>query len=523
MMGVRYLGCTDAENALIREHPDLAEFQFEPIELPISGTFDPIEILVSGSLVEDPLSLAITVSDWNWPPVTLCLLREDTTEDSIREMRSHPQVGRSIFICRAAREKIEETVEAALDFRQERAKWHSAKASANSFTINNISPRWLFESMMRCLDEYIYFKDSESRFLAVSQYLVEQCGRAKPEEVLGKDDYDFFDTQHASDAYADEREIATGRVQKILKEEHLEEDGRESWVLSHKLPLYTRSNFVAGSFGISRDITKAKELQGAIEASNLQMKSELELARNLQKTLMERRLPSFKVGPEQKALTIATKYLASSQLSGDFYACRRTESGAAAFLVADVVGHGVRAAMITAMIQIAVQQLDHLTDEPEVFMRELNAMIHRSVKPLKEPIFATAIFVRLDLEDLSMSYVQAGARHGISITGASPRTANLLPSDAVDCALGLMPTSDYHMSTIRMSSGDEIFLYTDGLVEACNQDDKEFGEARLLEWLSGTSSSSWAIRFKDMITQLRDFTESEAIDDDICLLAVRIP
>ncbi len=522
-MLVRYLGCTDAESALLKEHLGLADVKFQEIELPISGTSEPIEMLVAGSLVDDPLSLAVTVSDWNWPPVTICLLPADTTEETVRRLLSHPQVGRSIFACPASDGAIKTTVESALHFLHERAKWHDDEAYSGNFTINNISPRWLFESMMRSLDEYIYFKDSQSRFLAVSQYLIEQCGRTQPEEILGKTDYEFFDSGHADEAYTDERKIATGQLKELHKEEHLDEDGEEKWVLSHKFPLHTRSSYLAGSFGISRDITEAKKLQQAIEESNARMKAELELARNLQKTLMGRRLPSFVVEPDKAPLTIATKYLPSSHLSGDFYACRRTPSGAATFLVADVVGHGVRAAMITAMIQIAVQQLDYLTDEPEAFMRELNAMIHRSVRPLQEPIFATAIFARLDLKDLSMSFIQAGARHGASITDVPQRKANLLPGDTIGPALGLLPESKYEAGSIQLNSGDELFFYTDGLIEACNENDEEFGESRLLDWLAETPYALWEERFEKIMTSLHAFTRRNTMDDDVCLMAVSIP
>jgi len=508
---------------LLREQSGLDDAAFEAVELPISGTSEPIEMLVAGSLAEDALNLAVTVSDWNWPPVTICLLPGGTPRNDIRSMLHHPQVGRSIFPCLSEVGEIETTIEAALGFLRERAGWFNKMSFSDTYTINNISPRWLFESMMRSLDEYIYFKDAHGHFLAVSQYLTERCGRTRPSEILGKTDFEFFDARHSEEAYTDERKIATEKIEELHKEEFLSENGKEQWVLSHKFPLRTRSNFLAGTFGISRDITEAKQLQQAIEQSNARMKSELKLARNLQKTLMGRQMPAFTVGPEKVPLTLATKYLPSFHLSGDFYSCRKTPSGGAAFLVADVVGHGARAAMVTAMIQLAVQQLDHLSDDPESFMRELNAMIHRSFRPLGEPIFATAIFAVLDLNDLTLRFVQAGARHGATITGAAKREARLLPSDPIGSALGLLPDSDYRAGSLKVDSGNELFFYTDGLVEARNEKGEEFGESRMLKWLVGGPAGAWDERFDSLMVQLNGFTARKVMEDDICLLAVSVP
>jgi len=518
-MVVRHLGCTDSELDLLTTHRAFVRDRFEPIDLPISGTREPIEILVAGSLTDDMLNLAATVSDWNWPPVTICLFPETAADREIENLPLHPRIGRSIFACRNTGEAVDATLAAAGAFLKARAAAEFEDILGIPYTINNISPRWLFESMMETLDEYIYFKDDQSRFLAVSRYLVEQCGRAHPSEILGQTDFQFFDKRHAREAYADERKIAAGELPELHKEESLDKDDKRHWVLSRKFPLRTRSNYLAGSFGISRDITEAKELQQAIEQSNRRMQDELRLAKNLQRTLMGQRMPRFEAGPGGEPLQIAARYVPSFHLSGDFYSCRRTPSGAAAFLVADVVGHGVRAAMITAMIQIAVQQLDAHTDEPATFMSELNRIIHESVKPIDDTIFATAVFARLDLATSRLEFVQAGARHGASISRGD---AKLFSCGGIGPALGLLPDSAYEATSVAVDSGDEFVLYTDGLIEA-SRGDEVFGEERLLKMLSIEAGTPWDPRFDRLLASMREFTGRGEMEDDVCLLAVRMP
>jgi sigma-B regulation protein RsbU (phosphoserine phosphatase) len=83
-------------------------------------------------------------------------------------------------------------------------------------------------------------------------------------------------------------------------------------------------------------------------------------------------------------LEIATKYIPSFHLSGDFCSIVKTAEGGAAILMVDIMGHGVRAAMVTAMIQIAVHQLSDYASQPAEFMTRLNDMIDALLQLVKE-------------------------------------------------------------------------------------------------------------------------------------------
>jgi sigma-B regulation protein RsbU (phosphoserine phosphatase) len=301
-------------------------------------------------------------------------------------------MGRSIFFCKDTTESISKGLGQTHAFYTTRESLHFENTFSGNFSTNNISPRWLFQTMMEQLDEYIYFKDSDSKFLAVSRYLTESCGKSEPSEVLGLSDQDLFDEQHAKEAYLDERKIATGELKELYKEEQIIKNGKAVWVASRKLPLHTRSNFLAGSFGLSRDVTVEKELHRQLEENHERMQSELLLARNLQATMMQQSVPIFKDANGLNQLDITTKYIPSFHLSGDFYSIIKTEDGGLAVLVADVMGHGVRAAMVTAMIQIAVQQLNEYAHQPAEFMNRLNQMMQRTMQPSGQIMFTTAAY-----------------------------------------------------------------------------------------------------------------------------------
>jgi PAS domain S-box-containing protein len=112
----------------------------------------------------------------------------------------------------------------------------------------------------------IYFKDLNSCFYKTSNAMAKKYG-FKPEQLVGKSDFDIFGPDHSRDAYADEQEIISSRKPIIEKEEREDlTDGRIIWVSTSKMPLLDSLGNVIGTFGISRDITGRKRSERIREA-----------------------------------------------------------------------------------------------------------------------------------------------------------------------------------------------------------------------------------------------------------------
>lgn len=521
-MSVCYIDCEPALAQQIHNFPLFSEYEVVEAHFPITACKLKIDLLITGPKVGRLAKLAATVSDWNIPPACLFILSDTADYETTREqLLHHPRVGRSIFICKDTAEQIEAGLAAILAFYEKRESLEIDHSISGNYSTNNISPRWLFHSLMEHLDEYIYFKDADSRFLAVSRYLAESCGFSSPSEVLGQTDFGLFDSNHAKEAFADERMIATGELQELYKEENVKKGDQNIWVASRKLPLRTRSNYLAGSFGLSRDITEEKALQKRLEENNERMQSELLLAKNLQSTLMRTNVPTFHNKRGVTALELANKYIPSFHLSGDFYSVKKTQSGGAAILVADVMGHGVRAAMVTAMIQIAVQQLHPYAEQPAEFMSRLNDMMQRTMQSIGQTIFATAIYCYLDLEQKQLTYAQAGARHGVYVPASDSERAVIFPIAGISPALGLIPGTEYTETTQSLHTDDEIILYTDGIIEAA-MDEEEYSEARLVQFLVEHRRDDLQEMLDTLLQSVQDFTHSTELDDDACLIGMRI-
>ena len=130
-------------------------------------------------------------------------------------------------------------------------------------------PSGLAEIMLRAVLDHIpdslYFKDRDSRFLAVNRAAAHWFGAQAPEAVVGKSDFDLFTEAHARPAYdAEQQIVATGEPILGLEEKETWPDGRVTWVSTSKMPLCDLAGNVIGTFGISRDITQQKHTEQAL-------------------------------------------------------------------------------------------------------------------------------------------------------------------------------------------------------------------------------------------------------------------
>ena len=128
--------------------------------------------------------------------------------------------------------------------------------------------RYLFRVLMDHLPDAIYFKDLQSRFTWINRALAEKFGLRDPAEAVGKTDFDFFTREHAQQAFEDEQSIIrTGRPLLGREEKETWPDGRETWVLTTKMPLRDPEGRIVGTFGLSRDVTARKRAEEALRDS----------------------------------------------------------------------------------------------------------------------------------------------------------------------------------------------------------------------------------------------------------------
>jgi phosphoserine phosphatase RsbU/P len=200
------------------------------------------------------------------------------------------------------------------------------------------------------------------------------------------------------------------------------------------------------------------------------IQKELEIAQQIQLSI----LPS--IFPTSGSFRIAARYLPMTSVAGDFFDFVVENEHEASLLIADVSGHGVPAALIASMVKLAASAQSANADRPAEVLLGMNHVLCGNTQGQ----FVTAGYVHLNAFSWELRYSAA----------AHPPMLLLRNNDITEIAenglmLGAFSSSSYTTLTHSLKPGDRIVLYTDGLLEATNIDQEEFGPSRLQSLVRG--------------------------------------
>ena len=135
----------------------------------------------------------------------------------------------------------------------------------------------LLSTLLQNSTDYIYFKDSQSRFTHFSHSMLKFFNLNSPDELTGKTDFDFFEEEDARSFFDAEQEIIRSGIPRVgMIEREIVKGGPVSWALSSKVPVHHADGRIIGTFGISKDITEIKEAEAKLEVVHRQL---LEISR----------------------------------------------------------------------------------------------------------------------------------------------------------------------------------------------------------------------------------------------------
>jgi sigma-B regulation protein RsbU (phosphoserine phosphatase) len=387
----------------------------------------------------------------------------------------------------------------------------------------------LMKHLMDNIKDNIYFMDQDGRIILVNKQGAKWLGFNSPEEVIGKTDLDIFTDEHGRDAYEDEQRIMRTGIPVLGKEEkETWADGHETWVSTSKMPLRDDAGEIVGVFGISRDITehkKAEILAEKFAEENRRFREEMEddllMAAELQKTFFPISYPGFPAGGAagESVVEFNHRHYSGGMVGGDFCSIRKLSDTEAGILLCDVMGHGVRAALGTAIVRAMVEELSLQKKEPGQFLQHINRVLQPILRQGELFLYATACYMVLDVTTGGIRYANAGHPVPIILKAQHERAEWFVDGHAATGpALAVSEEVAYETIERTIRPGDCVFMYTDGIYEVENADGEEFGEERLLSAARRFMDRPLADLFPSLLNEARQFADAGAFNDDVCLV-----
>lgn len=237
------------------------------------------------------------------------------------------------------------------------------------------------------------------------------------------------------------------------------------------------------------------------------IEKDLELARNIQRNLLPKKIP------EPKNFDIAAINIPARQVGGDYYDLIRLKNGKLLVVIADVSGKGMQAALLMSNIQAIIKTLSKFEYSLDEATNLLNDLIAENTS---NGSFITMFWGVLDDETGEFTYTNAGHNPPLLV-----RDDKIIKLNEGGMILGVLPTMiSYESKTVQLKEGDKVVLFTDGITEAMNEKNEEYGDERLEKLVVENKSDSAEKLFNEILSDVTRHVSGAEQSDDITLLVI---
>jgi sigma-B regulation protein RsbU (phosphoserine phosphatase) len=396
----------------------------------------------------------------------------------------------------------------------------------------------LYHSLVETLPQSIYRKDLQDRFTFVNQLFCVALGKTA-EEILGKTDADFYPAKVAAKYQREDRRVIQTRVTFKTVEESQKPDGGKTFLQVVKTPLYDAQGTVIGLQGIFWDITEQKRAEEqirqataelgrsreALRKKNEQMEEDLKMAREIQQTMLPQKYPCFPrdAGPGETRFRFSHRYHPTGAVGGDYFNVLALSDTEAGVFICDVMGHGVRSALIAAMVWALVEELKPLGGDPGKLLTHLNRDLCAILKHTGSPTLTTAFYLVADSVTGQLRYANAGHPKPLLVHRRDGTVEALVNSDGKSRpALGLFEDAVYGTSQCPVAGDDLVMLFTDGLYEVEGRNQTLYTLEMLMENVRQHAQRPVSDLFDEVLAEIRRFAVGPDFVDDVCLVGMEV-
>jgi len=391
--------------------------------------------------------------------------------------------------------------------------------------------RNLLFNLLDNTSDHIYFKDQDSQFIMMNKASAEWHKLESPKAAKGLTDFDIYKEEDACRMLEDERKILeSGEALLGIEEYEVWQNGEDAWVSTSKMPLRDDAGEIIGTFGISRDITQHKkaEIRAARYAEEnrqfrLRMEQELQIAGQLQKTFFPHTYPVFPrgVAPEQSTVQFHHCHFSGDLVGGDLCSIIPLSDTMTGIFLCDVMGHGVRSALGTALVRALVEEISKKERDPGRFLQRMNRMLYPMLRQDDELVYVTACYMVVDLKNGNLEMANAGHPMPVVIAGDE---ADWMMEERNICgpALAIFEEIEYQTICRKLNPGDSVVMFTDGVCEVDDGTNHEFGEEGLLKAFQRHHNLPLKQLIPHVLNEVLLFSGKESFEDDVCLVGFQL-
>ena len=295
-----------------------------------------------------------------------------------------------------------------------------------------------------------------------------------------------------------------------------------------------------GCFGIVFDITDRKlaeqklanttmDLRKSSEelrSKNKEMEKDLDMAREVQMALLSQHYPKNfpkNVPVEQSALEFSHRYIPASTLAGDFFEIFPISDTKIGVMIYDVMGHGVRASLLTAYLHGIIEEIIPIASDSVAFMKKLNSGLGAIMEQFFSGMFATAFYLVADVEKGTIQFTNAGHPLPFLLKRSSGVVERLnCDGKRSEPALGLFKDCNYTSYEELVSDDDIVLIFTDGIFEVENKDRSLYGEKRLFAKVKNQLHSPPEQMLDEILSDINNFSGTGVFNDDVCIVSMHV-
>ena len=260
-----------------------------------------------------------------------------------------------------------------------------------------------------------------------------------------------------------------------------------------------------------------------LEAKNAQLEADLRMAREVQLALLPRDYPTISgYGISgYSTLTFAHCYRPAAAVGGDFFDIFPLSQNRAGVFICDVMGHGLRAALITAIIRALLEELRPVMHNAGRFLNVLNLRLRAILERVEEPFVATAFYMIADTSMKEVHFANAAHPPPVRLRRAEGAVESLTSDEGTPSpALGLFDEVNYAAVRAQFERNDSIVLFTDGLYEVESTDGAQFGLDSLLLSFQRYVKLPAQKLFDALLSDVQQYSSRPDFEDDVCIVAV---